>query len=753
MLLSKTFNMPDTLRIFRKNKLLVSKLLLVAIAYFITAKLGLMVPYKASIVTLVWVPTGVALAAIMRWGKASLIAIYVASVLVNFSTGAPLLATLFIAIGNTLAPYLSAYILKRYDFNNSLIRVKDIWLMITAALFGMLVSATCGVATLYMFGLISADKLFATWLTWWAGDTVGILLALPLLLNISKKNITNFWQARRKFLTWLVLLITVEFVMYKLFPDSDSQFVLSAFLVVPMLIWAAMHFGIIGASCVVIVTTSFAVWMTAQGYGPFYQHDVSQGVFALWIFVVTLVVTMLLISIVQSERDIAEIELRNNDEKLRAVIDGALDAIVTMDESGCLVEFNLAAERIFGYSKSQVVGRLLSEVIVPPAYREHYNKAHKQFEMTGKKHMFDRRLELTAMRADGTEFPVELTITSLKDKGLPFITGFIRDITDSKQAEKEIHQLAFYDGLTGLPNRRLFHDRLNQVLIAKSRAKNYGAILFIDLDNFKVLNDSRGHDVGDLLLIQIAAPLNECLRAEDTVARLGGDEFVIILENLHENLQQSLALAEGVAEKVLQAINQPYLIKGIEHHNSSSIGVSIFSAVDQQGDEVLKRADTAMYQAKIAGKNTIRFFDPAMQIAVEKRVEMELQLRGALSRNQLKLNYQIQVDDSGKVLGVEALLRWMSKDNILVMPSQFIPLAEETGLIIPIGDWVLKSACEQLKAWEENDYTRDLHIAVNVSVKQFRQEDFVTKLKALIETVAINPDMLKLEITRKCGNG
>ena len=741
----------NVLKTPQNTSMLVCRFLLIVLAYFCTAKLGLMVPYKGTVVALIWVPTGIAVAAILRWGKVSptpiLLAIYSAAVLVELSVKLPLTAALLIGVSNTLAPFCTAYLLDKLDFKGSLIRVQDIWPMLFAALFGMLVSAFGGVAILYIFGLLKANDLANTWLAWWAGDTVGVLLALPLLLNISKENIKSFWHSRYKFLTWFVLFALVEFLMYKILPNSNSQFVLSLLLIVPMLIWVTMHFGILGASSVVIAVTTFTVWVTAQGYGPFYPHDMPQGVGALWIFVVTLVVTMLLISLTQTDLYLAALALRNNEEKLRAIIDGALDAIVSIDESGNLVEFNPAAERIFGYTKQQVVGRPLGEMIIPPVDRKKHNKAHQNFVISGKKHIFDRRLELNAMRSDGSEFPVELTLTSLKDKGLPFVTGFIRDITESKKAEKEIHQLAFYDALTGLPNRRLFHDRLKQVLISKLRVQNYGALLFIDLDNFKVLNDSRGHDIGDLLLMQVAERLNLCLRAQDTVARLGGDEFVIILDTLHESLQQSLMLADGVAEKILHSINQPYYIKEFEHHNSSSIGVSIFSAVDQLADEVLKRADTAMYEAKVSGKNAIRFFDPAMQVAVEKRVEMELQLRGALLHNQLKLHYQIQVDEVGNVLGVEALLRWMSEGNHLAMPAQFIALAEDTGLIVPIGDWVLNAACEQLKKWEANDFTKGLFLAVNVSVKQFRQADFVLKLKALIEATDINPDMLKLEIT------
>lgn len=724
-----------------------SRFFFIVTVYFLTAKLGLMVPYKETIVALVWVPTGIAVAAIMRWGRVSWFAIYLAATLVELSVNLTFLASLLIATSNTLAPLLTAYFLKRFHFNSSLIRVKDIWLMFITALLGMIISASGGVAVLYFSGLSGFSELPSAWLAWWAGDTVGILSALPLLMNLSKVNIQKFWQARNQFFSWFLLLVLAELTVYKFLPNSSSQFVLSVFLTMPMLIWAAMRFGIVGASAVVIAVSFTAVWITAQGQGPFYQLDASQGILALWFFVVTLIVTMLLISVAQSERDIAELALRNNDEKLRAVIDGALDAIVTVDELGHLVEFNPAAERMFGYDKRQVVGRPIGEVIVPPRHRKRYDKIHKQLVVTGKKSIFDRRLELMAMRFDGEEFPIELTITSLKDHGLPFVAGFIRDTTDSRKADHEIHQLAFYDGLTGLPNRRLLQFRLNQALIATARTKSYGALLFIDLDNFKVLNDSRGHGAGDLLLAEVASRLSDCLREEGTVSRLGGDEFVIVLENLHEDLSQSLMQAGDVAGKLLQAINEPYYIRNVEHYNSASIGVSLFSALDQRNEDVLKRADTAMYSAKAAGKNVIRFFDPAMQIAVQNRVDMELKLRGAVSRQELQLHYQVLVNDMGRVLGVEALLRWVAKGQNVTMPLEFIALAEETGLIIPIGDWVLNTACQQLKAWETNVDAKDLHIAVNVSVRQFRQADFVIKLKALIVKLDINPDMLKLEVT------
>jgi len=279
---------------------------------------------------------------------------------------------------------------------------------------------------------------------------------------------------------------------------------------------------------------------------------------------------------------------------------------------------------------------------------------------------------LVAIRADGSEFPVEVTITSIDNIGLPLVTGFIRDITERKQAEQEIRNLAFFDALTNLPNRRLLQDRLEQALISSSRSLQYGAVIFIDLDNFKALNDTRGHALGDLLLVEIARRLSDCVRADDTVARLGGDEFVLVLENISDDLTQAIAKAKQLAEKIQVVINQPYYLQEIEHHHTSSIGICLFQGVEQTAEELLQRSDTAMYQAKSRGRNTFVFFDPQMQAALEKRSRIEAEMRKAITNNEFQIYYQPQVDAHAQVFGVELLIRWMQPEHGLVMPNDFI---------------------------------------------------------------------------------
>ena len=321
------------------------------------------------------------------------------------------------------------------------------------------------------------------------------------------------------------------------------------------------------------------------------------------------------------------------------------------------------------------------------------------------------------------------------------------DIARRKEAEDKIEHLAFYDPLTGLPNRRLMQDRLQHSFAAASRHHQQGALLFIDLDHFKVLNDTKGHNLGDSLLRTVAERLQACVREGDTVARLGGDEFVIILENLSENPEQAAAQAEAVGDKILEALDQPYTITGDEYHCTASIGISLFQKQEATVEELIRRADTAMYEAKNSGRNTLRFYDPAMQAALEARMQLETDLRHALTAGQFKLFYQPQVNAEGEVFGAEVLIRWISPEKGLIAPMQFIPLAEETGLIIPIGNWVLQAACDQLLAWRKDPRTARLQLAVNVSARQFHQPDFIEQVLQILIDKKIDPSRLKLELT------
>ena len=325
--------------------------------------------------------------------------------------------------------------------------------------------------------------------------------------------------------------------------------------------------------------------------------------------------------------------------------------------------------------------------------------------------------------------------------------GVGRDISERKQADAKIQRLAFYDALTGLPNRRLLLDRLQQALAGTQRERSFGALIFIDLDNFKDLNDTQGHDMGDLLLRQVAQRLVSNVRACDTVARLGGDEFVVMLLDLGHSLELASERVSRVGNKIKDNLNQVYLLGSLEHHSTPSMGVTIFEDRDQTVDDLLKRADLAMYEAKAAGRNALRFFDPAMQAQVAKRTALESELRQGLQRNELVLHYQPVVNPEARMVGVEALVRWQHPRRGMVSPIEFIPIAEQTSLILPLGQWVLQAACKQLALWALQPELAELTIAVNVSARQFRHPDFVAQVMGLFEETGANPYRLKIELT------
>jgi diguanylate cyclase (GGDEF)-like protein/PAS domain S-box-containing protein len=326
-------------------------------------------------------------------------------------------------------------------------------------------------------------------------------------------------------------------------------------------------------------------------------------------------------------------------------------------------------------------------------------------------------------------------------------TGIVQDISERKSAEETIRNLAFYDHLTDIPNRRLLLERLQHAMVSSAHHDRAGALLFIDLDNFKAINDTLGHDMGDLLLKQVAQRLVTCLREGDSVARLGGDEFVVLLEDLSGHAIEAAAQTETVAENIQAALSRPYRLAAHEYLSTSSIGATLFHGHRQSIEELMKQADIAMYQAKRAGRNILRFFDREMQDAVTARAVLENELRSALEKQQFHLYYQVQVDHRLHPLGAEALLRWEHPGHGVMSPTEFMQVAEETDLIVPIGQWVLKAACAQLQAWQQNPLARNIELTINVSAKQFRQVDFVERMQETVRQSGINPMLLKLELT------
>jgi len=452
-----------------------------------------------------------------------------------------------------------------------------------------------------------------------------------------------------------------------------------------------------------------------------------------------------LIGVLGIARDITEREQAN---RQLALVDFALnhvrEAAFLIDEQGAFHYVNDEACRVLDYPREHLLRLRVMDIDgdcdTPEQWRTTWAQLKLQNTMT---------FESVHRTRAGTQFPVEVSATYFEFSGQAYVLNLVRDITERKQVEEQIWNLAYFDALTRLPNRRLLMDRLGHALASSHRSRVYGALLILDLDHFKTLNDTQGHDVGDRLLIEVAQRLTASVREEDSVCRLGGDEFVVVLEGLGQSEHQAARQAELVAEKVRQALGRPYALppNDVIFHGTTSIGVTLFCDRKLSAEVLLKQADVALYQAKDAGRNQIRFFNPQMQAAIDSRTVMEAALRQALERDEFRLYYQPQIDQHDRLVGVEALLRWQAPGQQMVSPVDFIPLAEDKGLILSIGQWVLDTACAQLKAWSADPRTRALQVSVNVSARQFHQTDFVESVRRSLAASGVDPSRLKLELT------
>lgn len=899
----------------------ISRILLLALAYFVSAKIGLAIPYIDTHITLIWLPTGIAVGALLRLGYRYWPGIFLGALITNFSVDTSPLLDTCIAIGNTLGPLLTVWLLRRQQFQNSLDRAHDILLLVATAAIGMLVSAGGGVSSLVIFDVLRFDDVPIAWLSWWAGDFVGVLLALPILLNISTSTIKDLTTQRVEFIACALILFVLSWIVFFLNINVNNHPLPLVFILLPVIVWSAMRFGITGSSICLLIPVLIAAVSTSLGHGPLYIEGFEHGLFILWMFISTLVILNLMVTALQAGRkssdakvsrmiklyaalnqcNLAILNCEYEDELLPLVcrnavefgglkmawiglvnplnnqvnpvtsygagvdyLDGIRISVNADDPSGrgptgtsirenrpvwcqdfqnnpttalwlvqassikwgssaslplrkngltigaftlyateanafdeaarslllemakdistALSRFSLLAERreaevalrisavafdtqdgimitntdgeilrvnqafqdISGYAAEDVIGNN-PRIFQSGRHDAGFFKAMWTNLATTGKWMG----EIWDKRKNGEVYPKSLTITAVRNDKQQ-VTNYVavfRDISNLKRSEQEIHQLAFYDPLTRLPNRRLLLDRLQHAMSNGVRTGRHGALLFLDLDHFKFINDTQGHSAGDQLLIEVGNRLQSCVREGDTVSRLGGDEFVVVLEGLSNAANEAATQTELVAEKIRLELDKPYVLNQYEFLSTASIGISLFHGQVENTEDLLQHADVAMYQAKTAGRNAIRFFDPSMQTILDSRAKMETDLRHALEKQQFRLYYQLQVDNHGRPLGAEVLLRWEHPVRGMVTPMEFIPLAEETGQIIPIGLWVLKTACIQLKLWQQDKLTTNLTLAVNVSAKQFRQADFVIQVQNSLQDSGANASLLKLELT------
>jgi len=906
--------------------------LLLAGVYFLSAQLGLSLTFEQVNTSPVWPPTGIAIAALLYFGLRAWPGIFLGALLTNMMTGASIPISLGIAGGNTLEGLIACYLLVRFASAYPFNKVQHVFIFVAVILFATTISASIGVSSLLLGGVIEKTSFGLLWGTWWLGDLVGGLIVTPLLLCWSR-----FYNARRYLSQWpealclLVLSIfSSELVFNKWFHIIHSDYPLS-FVFVPLAIWAAYRFRQHGTTLFIALISILAIYGTSQGHGPFVRSSVNESLLLLQAFIAVLATTTFVLAASMSEsraaneqlRDIqlrleqrvdrrtealnaanlqleAEINARDKtadalhillltvnsnsnhellhicmknlattfntryafvgiftdttqtsirtlavwadghiadnfnydlqgtpcqdvlDEGMELVSTAAAEdypedelltqmgivsyfgaplkspsnkvlgivavmgsqavspqawnkpilglyakhiaaelerttslgelilaenvfsesvqAIMITDKDGNILRVNPAFSLITGYSGDEAIGqnpRLLSS-------GQHDEEFFQAF-WSSILNMGFWQGEIWDRRKNGEVFPAWQTITAVRDtqgNNDQFISIF-SDITEKKESEEHIFHLAHYDIVTGLHNRASFQELLENAIIHAQRHKEQLALLYLDLDNFKHINDASGHAVGDMLLKHIATRMTDLIRKEDTIARLGGDEFVILLTNINSSQN-----AARIAGKVLSELGNPIPLENIEVVVTGSIGISTYPADGADTASLLKNADAAMYRAKKNGRNNFQFFTAEMNAQAEERLHLESDMRRALKNHEFVLHYQPQASlQTGEIIACESLIRWQHPERGLIPPNVFIPIAEDSGLINPLFDWIILTACQQHQLWRQSGLPA-MRIAVNMSARQFiNQNKLLSSVKKAIAESAIDPNFLELEIT------
>ncbi len=833
-----------------------------SVIYFLTAKAGLSLALSGGAVTLFWPPSGIALAALLLFGRRLWPGIFVGAFLATLGADLPILAVTGIACGNTAAALLGASLLSRKTgFNHHLESVQDVLrLLAFGALISTALSAANGAFWLELLGgKVEWQDYGQTFLFWWMGDALGVVLFAPAVFAFYRRDSLEWTPTLR---LWALLmfgtLIVLSFFVFTDFGKHLFGYQFKPSIILPVIIWAALGFNLRITILVLLVTYGFSIFGLIAGVGRF--ANIPTDAVDVWLYniiigVVGLCAVMMneqrsrayknlersernfkraqrvvgmgswqmdlgknklvcsdevyaifglanngqplsqqdLLDYVHPDdrnmmdacaagvmrgdpcdiehrivadgqtkwlrqtievdldrtgrpatafgtvRDITRRKLTEENLRLAAnVFEGSGEAIVITDADANILSVNQAFTRTSGYSLEEVKGknpRMLSS-------GKHDNDFYRAMWAALSSDGFWQG-EIWDKDKSGRVFPRWMSISAIKDEQ-GIVTHYISiaaDITERKAAEKNIHALAYFDVLTGLPNRMLLHDRIGQLVTSSHRDKQKFALLFIDLDRFKYVNDSMGHGVGDKLLQVVAQRLTECVREGDTVSRIGGDEFVVLLRETDADG------AASVAAKILESFAAVSDIEGVHISTHASIGISIYPDNTTDAETMIRNADVAMYCAKEAGRNNFQFFTPGLDFHARRLFSMEKDLRLAMERNEFILHYQPQLDlTTGMVCGAEALLRWNHPETGTISPVDFIPVAEETGQILPIGEWALRAACRQLAEWRGQGMAA-FPISVNVSVRQLRQTNLAQLVKDVLEETRLHPGDLELELT------
>lgn len=688
-----------------------------AVSYALLARLVLTVSTANGNATIFWIPGGLALAALLVWGWKYWPAVFVGGLAAGLMVNDPPSVSFFLATGNTLETLLAVWLFHKFLGDKlDLKQPRDFFYLALVAICSATISALIGPFTLLTADYLTWQTVAGNMLRWWQADTLGILLGTPLFLIW--RNFPHSWFSGKGLVETFALitltLLTGQALFLNWTPISGQMAL--GYWIFPIVVWGAVRRGQHGASLIISITAVQALLGAAQGNGLFASDMVATGLQNFWFYMLILTFVGIALAIFVESRTRAKDALKDAETKLKTILNTIPDLVWLKDVNGVYLACNPRFESFIGKKEHEIVGKTDYDFFdkdLADFFRKNDHAAIEKGDLNANE-------EMITFASDRHQETLETTKTPVYDHmgNLIGVLGIGHDITKRKHAESEIKNYANFDQLTQLPNRRLFHDRLEQEVKRAQREQYLIALFFIDLDRFKEVNDTLGHEIGDQLLVEAASRIKLCVRDYDTVARLGGDEFTVILSELH-----NISDIGRIAQSIIDKLTEPFSLSDREVYISASIGIAIYPDDATSVADLIKHADQTMYAAKNDGRSCFRFFVNTMQVAAERRMRLSNDLRNALDDGQFTVHYQPIVElATGNIHKAEALLRWHHPKLGYIAPVEFIPIAEDNGTIRDIGDWVYMQSLMQVKRLM-TVHGLNFQISVNKSPVQFMRDD------------------------------